>query len=124
MSKRYSYGNYLRLIISYFYTFLFYKKARLIRIPFDIRNSSNIDLGVNLTTGVNCRLEAYSRDSRKKVLHFGSNVQINDYVHIAAMDEVRVGNNVLIASRVFISDISHGQYSGSFHHSPDSWPVS
>lgn len=44
------------------------------------------------------------------VLLFGDNVQINDFVHIAATEKVEIGNNVLIASKVFISDICHGEY--------------
>ena len=44
---------------------------------------------------------------------FGNDVQINDFVHIAAAQKVDVGNNVLIASKVFISDICLGDYSDS-----------
>jgi lipopolysaccharide O-acetyltransferase len=40
-------------------------------------------------------------------------VQINDFVHIAAKQSVIIGNNVLIASKVYISDISHGSYKGN-----------
>jgi len=46
----------------------------------------------------------------KKLLLIGDNVQINDYVHIAAGEKVVIGHNVLIASKVFISDINHGNY--------------
>jgi lipopolysaccharide O-acetyltransferase len=35
---------------------------------------------------------------------------VNDYVHIGAIERVEIGDNVLIASRVFISDHNHGQY--------------
>ena len=44
---------------------------------------------------------------------FGNDVQINDFVHIAAAEHVEIGNNVLIAGKVFISDICHGNYSDS-----------
>ncbi|MBR1639808.1 MAG: hypothetical protein IJ688_10530 [Treponema sp.] len=47
-----------------------------------------------------------------KALSFGENVQINDYVHIAALEKVKIGDNVLIASKVFISDLNHGSYNG------------
>lgn len=43
-------------------------------------------------------------------MKFGDNVQINDFVHIAAAKNVEIGNNVLIASKIFISDICHGEY--------------
>jgi lipopolysaccharide O-acetyltransferase len=39
-------------------------------------------------------------------------VQLNDYVHIGAIVCVDMGNDVLIASRVFISDHSHGRFDG------------
>ncbi|MEG1897534.1 MAG: DapH/DapD/GlmU-related protein, partial [Mucinivorans sp.] len=58
-----------------------------------------------------CRIEAYSIDGTK-TLHFGSNVQINDYVHICAMKNVTIGDNVLMAGRIYISDNSHGSYKG------------
>jgi lipopolysaccharide O-acetyltransferase len=37
---------------------------------------------------------------------------MNDYVHIAAMKRVEIGNNVLMASKIYISDCMHGDYSG------------
>jgi len=39
-------------------------------------------------------------------------------VHIAAGEKVVIGNDVLIASRVFISDLNHGSYSGEEQDSP------
>jgi lipopolysaccharide O-acetyltransferase len=76
-----------------------------------------------LTTGVGCRIEAYPFVKGDIIIHFGHNVEINDYVHIAALESVKIGNNVLIASKVFISDISHGTYSGDeIHDSPHSIP--
>ncbi|MEG2756228.1 MAG: acetyltransferase, partial [Mucinivorans sp.] len=77
-------------------TKLICRQARLIRFPLDLRNRRYIDFGIGLTTGVGCRLEAYSDDGTK-TLHFGSHVQINDYVHICAMKNVGIGNNVLMA---------------------------
>ncbi|WP_243854702.1 DapH/DapD/GlmU-related protein [Flavobacterium sp. 270] len=54
----------------------------------------------------------------------GKNVQINDYVHITAMEHVFIGDNVLMASKIYISDCSHGSYSGdSNDSSPYSLPI-
>lgn len=108
------------MLVAFIYTRLAYPKARLIRLPFDIRNRRFIDLGRGLTTGVGCRIEAYS-SSNKVTLIIGNNVQMNDYVHITAMDEVRIGNNVLLASKIYISDCSHGSYVGD---ADDSSPLS
>jgi lipopolysaccharide O-acetyltransferase len=118
MLKRYGIFGLLKLIRSFVYTKLFFSKARLIRLPFDIRNKKNIEIGDNFTTGFGCRLEAYPVDE-SVVLKFGKNVQLNDYVHISAMKGVLIGDNVLIASKVFISDLNHGSYgTNDIHDSP------
>ena len=92
-------------------------------MPFDVRNKSNIDFGYGLTTGTGCRIEAFPQ-SEKIVLKFGKNVQLNDYVHITAMNSVTIGDNVLMASKIFISDCAHGSYSGDVIDSnPDSVPI-
>jgi acetyltransferase-like isoleucine patch superfamily enzyme len=117
LSKYRLYGS-LKILLSLIYTRLFFRPARLIRLPADIRNSKYIAMGKNLTTGVGCRIEAYPINN-VRVLHMGENIQMNDYVHITAMEGVSIGNNVLIASKVYISDCSHGKYSdGEFTH-PD-----
>lgn len=118
----YSLGGYLKLMLCLLYTKIFVHKARIIRLPIDIRGKSHMNLGVNLTTGVGCRLEAFS-DVRTKKIIFGANVQINDYVHISAMEQVRIGNNVLMASHIYISDNSHGFYKGELQSSPEEPPI-
>lgn len=87
------------------------RRARFIRFPIDIRGKKFIDFGKNLTTGVGCRLEAFSGDGRV-TLHFGADVQLNDYVHITAMHDVTIGDRVLMAGRIYISDCTHGYYGG------------
>jgi len=122
--RQYGIRGSLRLLTSLVKTKLFYSKSRLIRFPFDIRNRHLIDLGIGLTTGYGCRIEAYSTDSSdKKLLIFGSNVQINDYVHISAGEKVTIGDNVLMASKIFISDISHGKYVGEGQDNPKNNPA-
>ena len=110
----------LYLSCSFFITKFRVPSARLIRQPIDIRGKKSIDFGKKLTTGYYCRIEAYGT-SHEKSLVFGNNVQINDFVHIAALDSVKIGNNVLIASKVFITDLEHGSYRGNEYDSvPDS----
>lgn len=124
MYKRYGFFGSIRLVISLLYTKLFHRNARLIRLPFDVRNKSNIFIGKGFTSGVGCRIEAYPQNGQDKVLFFGENIEINDYVHIAAGEKIVIGNNVLIASKVFISDINHGNYAGIDQDSPMSTPNS
>jgi len=123
MVNRYGILGIFKLCLSYAYTKLFFKSARLVRLPIDIRNRPSIDFGKNLTTGVGCRIEAFPINS-EVVLHFGKNVQMNDYVHITAIKNVTIGSNVLMASKIYISDSSHGSYSGDEHDSnPNSIPI-
>lgn len=104
-------------------TKILFPKARFIRFPFECRNRKSISLGTNLTTGVHCRLEATICDSEKRIV-LGDNIQMNDYVHITAHKYVSIGNNVLIASKVYISDCTHGSYSGMNQSSPKTVPES
>jgi acetyltransferase-like isoleucine patch superfamily enzyme len=125
MINRYGLLGIFKLIFSWLFTKLYFKNARLVRLPIDIRNKHLIDFGSNLTTGKSCRIEAYncSNNLNTKLLIFGNNIQLNDFVHISAGGHVKIGNNVLIASKVFISDINHGIYDGLIQDSPYLKPV-
>lgn len=101
-------------------SFLSVPSARLIRFPIDIRGKKGIDFGKKLTTGYHCRLESFCERGKKSLI-FGNNIQINDFVHVAALKEVRIADNVLIASKVFITDLEHGSYCGN---EDDSFPES
>lgn len=118
------YGFYglLKLFFYLIFTKIFFSKSRLIRFPFDLRGKKYIDFGEKLTLGKNCRIEAYNLKNRSKIIKFGKNIEINDYVHIAGGEKIEIGNNVLIASRVYISDIIHGNYNGINQDSPESSP--
>jgi len=119
MLKRYGFFGSVKLMFSLIYTKLFFPQARIIRLPFDIRNKNLIKIGKNFTSGFGCRLEAHALiPDVKYSIEIGDNVQINDYVHIAGGERLVIGNNTLIASKVFISDINHGAYSGPKHDSP------
>lgn len=114
MLSQYSFWGLIKLLYWIIKTKFICVEARLIRFPFYIRGHKYIDLGYKLTTGVGCRFEAFniSGDKDCKIV-FGKNVQVNDYVHIAAMQQVSIGDNVLMASHIYISDNSHGCYMGS-----------
>lgn len=104
------------MIYCYIMTRLFYRKSRIIRFPFDIRGRKYIDLGASLTLGKNCRFEVFPHLMRVEGCRFkiiiGKNVQMNDNVHICAMESVIIDDNVLMASNIYISDNSHGIYNG------------
>ena len=120
--KKYGLSQIFYLSYCKFRTLFIFPNARIIRFPIDIRGKKYIQVSKGFTTGVGCRIEAYP-DTDKKVLFFGENFQMNDYVHITAMESVKIGNNVLLASKIYISDCSHGSYSGDENDShPDSIP--
>lgn len=122
IKNKYSIASKIYLVYCLIRTKLISHTARLIRFPFTIRGRENIELGKRLTTGVGCRLEAFSNDHIKRII-FGTDVQLNDYVHISAMESVYIGNNVLMASHIYISDNSHGIYKGDNQSSPNIPPI-
>ncbi|HDR2479248.1 TPA: DapH/DapD/GlmU-related protein [Enterobacter ludwigii] len=117
--SHYGFFGCLRLVIDKFLTLSISRHARIIRRPFDIRGKDKIKIGKGFTTGRYCRLEAYG-DKPSPALIIGIDCQINDSVHIAAGECVKLGDNVLIASRVFITDLNHGAYVGENQSHPDS----
>jgi lipopolysaccharide O-acetyltransferase len=101
-----------------------FRNARIVRRPAFIRGKQWIKVGDGFTTGRALRMEAFPADSSDRIrIEIGDHVQLNDYVHIAAVDYVYIGNDVLIASKVFISDHNHGSYSGKEQDSPLVPPV-
>jgi lipopolysaccharide O-acetyltransferase len=99
-------------------TKVFFPSSRIIRAPFRIRGRQHIELGKGLTTGVDCRLDAFPA-AGNVCLKLGDDIQINDAVHIAAINSVTIGDRVLIASKVLITDHNHGSYGdNNIHTSP------
>ena len=103
---------------------LIFKNARPIRFPFRVRGKQYIKIGKGFTTGFNCRLDAFNINNlnEKYLIEIGENVEINDDVHIGAVEKIVIGDNVLIASKVYISDHNHGSYKGEEQDSPMSMP--
>ncbi len=94
-----------------------FRKIRLIRRPYYIRGRRWIVWGPRLTCGRGLRLDALGHASTAgPLIQFGSDVALNDYVHIGANESVVIGNRVLIASKVFISDHDHGAYGKDGQH--------
>lgn len=108
--KTYGLLGLVRLGKNWLLTRILFPRARLVRFPIYIRGRSLMKLGDGLTTGVNVRLDAFASRDSPPVLHIGRYVQINDSVHIGAIEKVVIGDYTLIASRVFISDHNHGNY--------------
>lgn len=122
--KRYGVIGSTNLLLGFIFTKLFFYPARLIRFPFEIRNKKYVRIGKGFTSGKYCRIEAHPVDKDQKYcISIGENVQINDSVHIVGSTGVYIGNNVLIAGKVFITDLNHGSYgTENVHDKPTSIP--
>jgi acetyltransferase-like isoleucine patch superfamily enzyme len=105
-------------------TRLLFPGCRLMRRPMYIRGKRWIALGPGFTCGRGLRMDAFGDSSNTSpVILIGSNVAMNDYVHIGAVESITIGNRVLIASKVFISDHDHGCYGkGGIHSDPRTAP--
>jgi len=116
----------LRLARDWVATRMTMPQARLVRRPLYLRGRRWMQIGPGLTTGPGLRLDAFPISPENgPVLRIGRDVQINDYVHIGAVHSVIIGDRVLIASKVFISDHNHGKTKGpGAHDHPNIPPIS
>lgn len=101
----YSFSEQLKNAYSLVMTKLFYPSARLIRRPVYIRGRKGMSFGPGFTTGYRCRFELFGSGI---TLHIGKNCKLGDNVHIAASEQVTIGDDCLLASFIFISDTNHG----------------
>jgi acetyltransferase-like isoleucine patch superfamily enzyme len=82
-----------------------------IMYPIYTNGLNNISIGDNFQTFARLRIEAiekYFDDVYKPKIIIGNNVSINFDCHIGCTNYIKIGDNVLIASKVFITDHSHG----------------
>ena len=91
-------------------------QARFVRRPIYIRGKKFLSGCKGLTTGRFCRFDL---EGDKETLYIGENCEMGDLTHIVAHERVEIGKNVLIASKCFISDTSHGVYKGDNQDGPD-----
>jgi len=108
--------------LSLFYSFAyscyykrFFKRCGsnfFIRSPLHLIGPKYISIGNNFYAGYRFRLEAhnhnYGNDHAPQIL-IGENVGFNYDCHVGCTNKIVIGNNVLFASRVFITDHFHGK---------------
>lgn len=80
--------------------------------PLFLHGGKHIEIGNNFECFRNVRLEAFEKHldnyfSPKIII--GNNVSINPDCHIGAINYIEIQDNVLIASKVYISDHFHGE---------------
>lgn len=119
MRAKYSFSEVLDNACSLCITKVAMKQARLIRRPVYIRGRKSLSGCKGLTTGRFCRFDL---EGEKKTLYIGERCEMGDMTHIVAYESVRIGDDVLIASKCFISDTNHGSYTGDEQSSPYTKP--
>ena len=91
--------------------FSFLGEGSNVSAPFLIKNHKYISIGKGFNALYNLRLEAWDEFAGEKFtpqIIIGDNVIFNSDVHIGCIDRIEIGDNVLMASRIFIADCSHG----------------
>lgn len=119
--KVYTLGGLIKIILDILITKITISNARIIRRPFYFRGKQFMKIGNGFTSGVGLRLDCFLQ-KKTVCLEIGTNVQVNDYVHIACIENIYIGDNVLIGSKVFISDHNHGIYDGDNQSNPEEIP--
>jgi len=115
----YSIAEMIKTGYSLLVTKLTMPEARLIRRPVYIRGRQSILGCEGLTMGRFCRFDL---EGNRKTLFIGKNCEFGDMTHIVAHESVEIGNNVLIASKCFISDTNHGNYKDGIQSRPNEPP--
>lgn len=80
--------------------------------PLYLLGGKNISIGNNVGFDQRLRLDAIDEflgDKFTPEIIIGNNVSIQKDCHIGAIDKIIIGNNVLLASKVYISDHFHGE---------------
>ena len=57
-------------------------------------------------------------------IKIGNFVNFGENVHLGAINQINIGNNVLLGSRIIIIDHNHGCYNGDEQSSPNEPPTS
>ncbi len=108
--KTYGLLGLFRLFLDIIVSRITFPGVRIIRRPFYIRGKGSIHFGDDFTSGVGLRVDLIDKNSS---ITIGNNVQINDYCHIGILGDLIIGDNTLIASKVFITDHNHGLFRDS-----------
>jgi lipopolysaccharide O-acetyltransferase len=108
---------------------LFYMRKLGVFLPSNTRLSGLrfIRVGSKFGAGSGFWIEAISSYASKNYspsIEIGDNVSFSDYCHVSCINKVSIGNDVLIGSKVHITDLSHGDYSSVDECShPDEIPI-
>jgi acetyltransferase-like isoleucine patch superfamily enzyme len=86
-----------------------------------ILGSQYIQIGENFLSFAGLRIEAYDKHMGNiytpKII-IGNDVSLNYDCHIGSINRITIGNNVLMASKIFITDHFHGDINSNFLKTP------
>lgn len=88
-------------------------------LPFYVVGEKYINIGDNFNCFKGLRIEAHEYHqgvSFSPQINIGNSVSMNFDCHIACVNKIIIGDNVLIASRVFITDHFHGEINSSINN--------
>jgi lipopolysaccharide O-acetyltransferase len=109
----------INIVISYLYTRIFFKNAKMVRLPFFRTKLGGFKYGERLSLGPNAIIDVVSKNG---LLVIGDRFNAYHRLHIGVMNKIHIGDDVLVASNVYISDCSHGGYKGDLHSDPRTAP--
>ena len=91
--------------------------------PYRIKGFSCIEIGSGFCAMERLRLEVFQCHNGNRYnpkIRIGNRVSLNTDCHIGCMNAIDIGDDVLIASRVFITDHFHGEIATSVLDQPPS----
>jgi acetyltransferase-like isoleucine patch superfamily enzyme len=107
-------NRFCKLFLSFiYYSWRFYSWGwkSILTQPDMLLNPGQISIGTNVEIRKGARLETFksSHDTQNttKKIEIGDGTSIHFYFHCGAFRSVKIGKNVLIAGRVFITDHDH-----------------
>lgn len=112
--------KYIRLLLNniqwyaYKRRFGFVGNNSFVEFPALITNPQNIFIGNNFSALSKFRIEtfdSYMGEKYSPKITIGDNVAFNNDCHMGCINKIEIGNNVLFASKIYISDHYHGQIS-------------
>jgi lipopolysaccharide O-acetyltransferase len=91
-----------------------------------IQGIEYITIGDNFFAGQGFWLEAISQSNEQRLspkIVIGKDVKMSFWNHIAAIESIQIGDNVMMGSKILITDHNHGSYGPDIHDAPDSIPI-
>lgn len=88
------------------------KPSLYVCFPANVYGAKYISIGKKCNFGRRLRIDAFDKyldDKYLPSIKIGDNVSIQSDCHIGAINNITIGNNVVIASKVYICDHSHGE---------------